>query len=50
LRSNIGRRPSNKKLGNQKTLNFHWPKNQPSSFVYGFSRAGLGTTFKISEN
>jgi hypothetical protein len=50
LRSNIGRRPSSKKTGNRKTLNSHLPKNQPSSFAYGFFRPGLGTTCKISKN
>jgi hypothetical protein len=40
----------NQKTANRKTLNFHWPKNQPSSTLYGFSKTGLGTTCKITKN
>ena len=49
LRSNIGRRPSSKKTSDQKTLNSHWQKNQPSSSSYGFARTGFRTTCKISK-
>ena len=35
-----------RKMGNRKTLYFHWPKNQPSSTSYGFARTGLQSTCK----